>query len=808
MTFGLNGQTMKQYVKSANEAFKKQDYYSALYFLGIIQEIDSTKINLQFKQAEAARHFNAYVLAEKRYQQVLESEVSKQYPMAIFWMATVQKMQGHYNDAIKGFNQYLVENPDSSQTKFKEANAQIKACYWAKELSKINDKDLEIIQLGEEVNSNYSEFGAVQYGDKLLFSSLKFELEKDKSIPPKKFSKILQLKDGAFEATTFDLGVSDKKAHTAHTAFNKEGDRLFFNICRYVDGNIIKCKLFYKDKIADTLWSKSVELPPYINLEKTTTTHPNIGYNETLKKAVLYFISDRAGGKGGMDIWYSFFDENGLPEVPKNLEAVNTEKDEYSPFFHTYSQTLYFSSAGRKSLGGFDIYKTEFKENKWQEIDHTGFPLNTSYNDIYFSLNEIGSEGYIASNRAGSKFLEKELTACCNDIFKAKFNSYPLDLQVLTFLRNRGLEEELTDVTVKVFELFDDAAKEVPYKIKSNGNQHFYKIKSNKKYRIIAEKDGYLPDEMEFETNNPASGEKIIKKVYLQPIKLHVLTFSGNLNTPLDKVSVSLTEIDENGIENNIELLELPIINSYFFPLKLKSKYRITAQKDGFDTVVKEFDTQNWLGRLSTLRKEVILTRSVTPFKLQTLKPFPLFFDNDYPNPKSLDTTTQFTFPLTLEEYKRKKGDFINGYAKGLSGEEKIIAEQKIENFFELEMDTSYQKFLAFTDAVLNRLQLGRSVNIKVQAYTSPLASSQYNLNLSKRRVSSMLNFYKSYKNGMMKKYVDSGKLTIKLVSYGETKAPEGISDNPNDRKNSVFGVGASRQRKVEIIEVRAERGN
>ena len=106
ITFGLSGQTMKQYVKSANEAFEKQDYYSALYFLSLIQEIDSTRIDLQFKQAEAARHFNAYQLAEKRYQQVLESENTKQFPMAIFWKATVQKMQGKYDEAIAGFQQY------------------------------------------------------------------------------------------------------------------------------------------------------------------------------------------------------------------------------------------------------------------------------------------------------------------------------------------------------------------------------------------------------------------------------------------------------------------------------------------------------------------------------------------------------------------------------------------------------------------------------------------------------------------------------------------------------------------------------
>lgn len=69
-----------------------------------------------------------------------------------------------------------------------------------------------------------------------------------------------------------------------------------------------------------------------------------------------------------------------------------------------------------------------------------------------------------------------------------------------------------------------------------------------------------------------------------------------------------------------------------------------------------------------------------------------------------------------------------------------------------------------------------------------------------------MENFYRTYKNKAMEKYVESGLLNIVLISHGESKAPQEISDNPNDRKNSVYSLDASRQRKVEIVEVNSNK--
>jgi len=255
---------------------------------------------------------------------------------ATFGLAAVQKMQGKYQAAIKGFKDYLVMNPDTTSSKYKEAKDQIQACIWAMELIKFNDEDLEIAQLGQEVNTEFSEFAPVQFQDKLFFSSLRFTTA----------------------SNPLDLGLTNDNEHTAHIAFNKAEDQLFFNICSYSDGNKIQCKIYTRIKSVDNTWGKAIILPESINVLNKTTTQP---------------ASDRIGGKGGLDLWMAYIEADGQFSTPTNLTALNTDKDDLSPFFHNYTQTLYFSSNGQKSLGGHDVYKTTLQNEEWQEIIHTGF---------------------------------------------------------------------------------------------------------------------------------------------------------------------------------------------------------------------------------------------------------------------------------------------------------------------------------------------------------------------------------------------------------------------------------------------------
>ena len=89
-----------------------------------------------------------------------------------------------------------------------------------------------------------------------------------------------------------------------------------------------------------------------------------------------------------------------------------------------------------------------------------------------------------------------------------------------------------------------------------------------------------------------------------------------------------------------------------------------------------------------------------------------------------------------------------------------------------------------------------------MKGYASPVAATTYNLYLGQRRVSSVRNEIDRYNNGSIKKYIDSGQLVINDISYGETLAPQGISDSSQNKRLSVYSVEASKERRVEIIQV------
>ncbi|HRN35562.1 MAG TPA: hypothetical protein PLV70_02340 [Flavobacteriales bacterium] len=117
----------------------------------------------------------------------------------------------------------------------------------------------------------------------------------------------------------------------------------------------------------------------------------------------IYFTSDRPGGFGGRDLYRIRRLPDGQWSEPLNLGAsINTPYDEDAPFLHSDGTTLFFSSNGHNTMGGFDIFKAALMDpdmNVWDEPVNMGYPLNTVNDDIYFSLSEDGRTGFFSSER-------------------------------------------------------------------------------------------------------------------------------------------------------------------------------------------------------------------------------------------------------------------------------------------------------------------------------------------------------------------------------------------------------------------------
>lgn len=261
-------------------------------------------------------------------------------------------------------------------------------------LSLLAQQDFKIEPLDGHVNTFGAELNFIQINDTLAFytsfqdegsyqSSIYFTTKRNKKWGKGNYSR--------YNSELFDTG---------DISFLND-DIIAFTLCD-VQNNCQLVSLvngrFIKIEALEKLGKK--------NIQSHITAHNN--------QNVIYFVSDREGGFGGLDIWLSVIDINGNFGVPINAGSrINSSADEITPFYNHFESQLYFSSNRKKGRGGFDIYKSEGKLNLWKFAENTK-QFNTKADEMYLTFfNE--NTGYFSSNRKGAKYESREF--CCNDIF-------------------------------------------------------------------------------------------------------------------------------------------------------------------------------------------------------------------------------------------------------------------------------------------------------------------------------------------------------------------------------------------------------
>src|SRR6185295_3528902 len=119
---------------------------------------------------------------------------------------------------------------------------------------------------------------------------------------------------------------------------------------------------------------------------------------------------------------------------------------------------------------------------------------------------------------------------------------------------------------------------------------------------------------------------------------------------------------------------------------------------------------------------------------------------------------------------------------------------------------SNFNRLEKFSSLLLEELKTGKKITITVRGFTSPLAKTDYNVKLSKRRISSFLNYLKTFEEGAIENYVKNEMLTIVEDPAGETYVRQGVSDNYYDKRNSVYSPAASSERKIQVIDVKVEK--
>jgi len=263
-----------------------------------------------------------------------------------------------------------------------------------------------------------------------------------------------------------------------------DNKHLYFAMSRLEGGEQPNCDIYVCDDIGGQ-WGEIQKLSATVNHPKFWDSQPSIASDGI----TLYFASDRPGGYGGIDLYVTKKDpQTGQWSAPQNLgSSINTRGDEKTPFIHSDSETLYFSSTGQFGFGGYDIYYTRKNEKgEWIEPENLGAPINGESDDTGFFVSSDAKTGYFFSYDEG-KVRGRGI---------GRYDLYNFELykearpQQISFVKGNITDKEGNAVAGAIVELKDMKTKEVSYAtVDSTSGEYMAAVKKKNDVVLTIKKD-------------------------------------------------------------------------------------------------------------------------------------------------------------------------------------------------------------------------------------------------------------------------------------------------------------------------------
>ncbi len=294
------------------------------------------------------------------------------------------------------------------------------------------------------------------------------------------------------------------------TIDNKE---LIYTICHMPEKNspnqYINCDLYYT-KFEHGDWGDIVPIDA-VNTKDYWESQPSISSDGK----TLYFISDRPGGMGGYDIYTSTRDEYGKWSAPKNMgKNINSKGNEKSPFIHTDSQTLYFSSDGRPGMGGYDIYYARMDGNgNWQNPTNIGYPINSKYDDVGFFVSTDGKYGYFGSNN-----MSEGLGGWDFYSFELYEEARPEKVLFIKGTVKNEADNQPVDAKVEIKNIATKEIKEIPIDIETG--EYVAALKFESDFMLTVKKPDFVYESTYIAQDDSTFTEPTNIDVNLEPVEL------------------------------------------------------------------------------------------------------------------------------------------------------------------------------------------------------------------------------------------------------------------------------------------------
>jgi len=455
-----------------------------------------------------------------------------------------------------------------------EVNKKIQECLTGKELVQ---KPIRVFidNVGPEINSSYPEYGPVITADEsvLMFTSRRpgttgGKMDQDLNEP---FEDIYVSynKNGKWTQAVNMGKPINTEGHDATMGLAPDGQTLLIYLDEKGNGNIFQCDL------KGEVWSK----PERLNKNVNTDYHESSASLAADGKR-MFFVSNRPDGLGDRDIYMSTKDEKGKWGKAVNLgPTINTQWGEEGIFIHPDGKTIYFSSQGHKTMGGYDIFKSVWDETTktWSTPENLGYPVNTPDDDVFFVVSASGKHGYYASFN-GSGYGEKDIYLITflgpekpmimnnEDNLLASLAAPVKETVIAPTVQIKEaqltiLKGVITDAMTKkpleaTIDLIDNVKNEVVASFTSNSStgRYLVSLPAGRNYGIAVKKEGYLFHSENFDIPATAAFQEVTKDVELKNVAVGSKIILKNIFFDFDKAT--LRPESTNELERLTQLLK------------------------------------------------------------------------------------------------------------------------------------------------------------------------------------------------------------------------------------------------------------
>jgi outer membrane protein OmpA-like peptidoglycan-associated protein len=540
-------------IKSGDALFRDggNRYTAALAFYQQASEVNPNNAELHMKMGlchlNGRFHHRSLGCFQKAY------ELDPATPRIHFLLGYAYQLNAEWDKATEEYSLHkaaIGRMPDP-EALYNTADRRMVECRNGKSLQ-ARPANARVTNLGSSINSELADYGVLITADggRMMFTS-----RRPNSTGGKTNKATNEFFEDIYACTRTATGWSEPKplAPPVNSSINDASVGLFNDgrtMIIYRDdrgaGDLFECT-----RQGDS-WSEPLPLPPTIN---TPGDESSAWYS--FDRQQLFFVSDREGGVGGQDIWVSRWDAiaNTWGEASNLGPTVNTIQDEEGIYVHPDGKSIYFSSRGHTTMGGYDVFKSTLVDGQWSKAENLGWPVNSAEDELYFVMTADGATGYFSSVRADglgeddlyrvdfSADARMEETASAVTSGKPGAPAVSNTLLVQGKVTNDAGLATL-DATIDLLSL-EDGSLVASFKSDMSTGEYMAVVPGGKEYAMVVHADGYLLHSENISVPSGGGAAALNMNMALKPLKAGEQEVMRNVFFERDKAALNAASVGE-----------------------------------------------------------------------------------------------------------------------------------------------------------------------------------------------------------------------------------------------------------------------